>query len=520
MLETNDSNFRLFKAAAAIRGGRRFLLLLTTLTGFAVLPPVSATEPLAIEWSSVLGNTNTFNLRFNRPVNPHTATNLANYQLSQGVAIFAIIPQYGTNLQEYVLTTTPPPGNTGLTVNGVSDFSMPPEVLINAQSTILFSEGWTHAYYYGRVNGGPALFGDTLAHLHAATNRFTPVVGPFLHRPYFPGLPDKVAVARDFESGPGVGTDYGVMLCGYVAPPESGNYVFHISAGGQAALYLGDNSADPASRRLIAVEPVGAGFRGYLGTVNRTSTEFGNASFPGIGPGEPVNRSDRAVGMIRLEKEGRYWIEVLAKFGSGSDHVSVAWQTPSGPAVADGDAPIGRQHLISYGSGVSGPVSIVQTNIPTTATEGESISMSTIHGGSQPFDYQWFRDGRPILDATNRVYTIERVTLDMDGANFACRIRNYFSETSTDPLQTAGRPTLAFHNEGGHYHVVWPAAYWDFTLQSSLNPALPETWGSQAEGVLSATELRFAVPTDDERRFFRAMKQFPASPPQMQLFDK
>lgn len=498
MLETMGAGFMPAKAAAVLKGGRPLLLLIIT---WLVVPiAMRAGEPLAIEWAFAASSTNGFNLRFNRPVNPRTATNLANYQLNPPSVILSVSPQHGTNLQEYVVKLAGPlPHNPFVLVNGVADFSTPSQTLVSSQFGIQPTSGWLSAFYYGQVNGGTALFGDTLADLYAATNRFK------IQSSVDPGHPDHRATLRVLESGPGFGNNYGFWLRGYLRPPETGNYIFHLSAGSQAALYLGD-SADPYSRRLIAVEPVGAGLRDYLSTANRLNTEFGNTNFLGIRPDQPVNRSDETVGEIMLTKGSYYWVEIISKFGIGSDHVSVAWQTPSGPPVSNGDAPVARPFLSEFFLGVAGSVSIIQTNIPTMATEGESITMSTLYGGSPPFDFQWFRDCEPIQGATNRIYAIERVTLDLDGASFACRIRNDFSEASTDPLQTAERPTLGVVMEGDEQFITWPASYWDFTLQSAAGLGTGDVWASQPPGELNATQVRLPLSPIANKEFFRLTK--------------
>ena len=120
-----------------------------------------AGEPLAIEWAFAASSTNGFNLRFNRPVNPHAATNLANYQLNPPSVILSVSPQHGTNLQEYVVKLAGPlPHNPFVLVNGVADFSTPSQTLVSSQFGIQPTSGWLSAFYYGQVNGGTALFGD------------------------------------------------------------------------------------------------------------------------------------------------------------------------------------------------------------------------------------------------------------------------------------------------------------------------------------------------------------------------
>ena len=140
--------------------------------------------------------------------------------------------------------------------------------------------------------------------------------------------------------------------------------------------------------------------------------------------------------------------------------------------------------------------------------------MDIVHGGTPPYTYQWFRNCEPIPDATNRVYTIERVTLDMNGASFACRVRNDFSEASTDALATATRPRLSVVTEGNQRYLTWPSPFWDFTLQSATELSGVDAWSDlDAVGTLSASEVRVPIPPGADQRFFRLRKEFTNLPP-------
>ena len=66
---------------------------------------------------------------------------------------------------------------------------------------------------------------------------------------------------------------------------------------------------------------------------------------------------------------------------------------------------------------------------------------------------------------------IGRVTLDMNGASFACHVRKDFSEASTDVLATAASPLLRVVTDGNQHFLAWPSPFWDFTPQSAPNSA-------------------------------------------------
>ena len=464
-------------------------------------------SPPTIEWAAILGSWDSFNIRFNEPVNPHTATNLANYRLNFGV-VTNVVSFHSTNLQEYVvmLHYTNTANGFIAKVNNVQNLAEPPETIsAQAAETVLLGDGIITASYFGGVNGGDPIAGSKLADLLAATNRF-------------PNHPDLAVTSLGMESGPGLGANFGVQLMGIIRPRKTGSHTFFLSAGSQAALYLGTNNFVDA-KRLIAVEPTGNGYRDYLGLANRLNTDFGNMNFPNVQLDQPVNRSDTTVGDIQLVANQPYYIEAVMKVGIGNDHLSVAWQEPGNPTpLLNGDPPIAGRHLSLFGSfGFGGDVGILGTNIPTQVIEGERVVMDVVVGGlspTPPFWYQWFRDAQPIPDATNRVFVIERVGLADAGASFACRVRNQFSEASTDWMMTFARPSLRFVEEAGQRYLTWPAPFWDFTLQSATELSGVDAWSDlDAVGTLSASEVRVPIPADADQRFFQLRKEFTNLPP-------
>lgn len=504
MLENRRSRFLLNEAAAVITGGRplRFLLSLYA-CGIAWLPLSVCAQP-AIEWAASLGNCCGFNVRFKEPVNPHTATNIAHYAIDFGT-IVNVAPLHGSNLQEYVVTVAGSvPFDAQVTANGIADLASPPGfIAADTAARILPTDGVINVRYFGAVNGSAPIPGDQLADLLLATDRF-------------PDSPDAAGSVAAIELAPGHGPggNSGFQLVGFVVPDISGEYQFLLNAGSQAALYL-SSSADPEALTLIAVEPAGNPFRDYLSDSQRLDTAFGNASFPGIAPNLAVNQSANTVGLIPLLAGHLYYFEVVMKLGEGgADHLSVAWNRVGTSGLTNGAPPVPRQHLVLAASNGAWPsATIVWTDIPELTTEGQTATMQVVAGGNSiyPLYFQWFRDGQPIPDATNHTYIIDSVTADIIGARFACRVRNDFGEDSTDPLATAGRPTLSFVSEGDQKFVTWPAEFWDFTLQSVDALEAGIEWDNPAGGVLSATEMRVPVPAGGARRFFQAMKSFPAS---------
>lgn len=98
------------------------------------------------------------------------------------------------------------------------------------------------------------------------------------------------------------GDDYGVRLRGFLTAPESGDYRFYLRADEAAALYLSDDE-----------EPVNSWKRAELAAPVASADWSAAALSP----------------LLRLEAGQRYYLEVLHKESSGSDHLAVGWLTPS-----------------------------------------------------------------------------------------------------------------------------------------------------------------------------------------------
>ena len=125
-----------------------------------------------------------------------------------------------------------------------------------------------------------------------------------LNSPTYPDSPSATSVMNSMAAPSGVGNNYGQRIRGYIIPPESGNYFFTATADDNAAVYLSLN-ADPQFKRLICSVP-------------GPTTPNGFFTHP-----EQVSSS------VELQAGVYYYVEVLHKEGSGGDHCSLWWQTPS-----------------------------------------------------------------------------------------------------------------------------------------------------------------------------------------------
>lgn len=114
--------------------------------------------------------------------------------------------------------------------------------------------------------------------------------------------PSSTSLLSSLQAPSDVDDDYGVRLRGFLTAPESGDYRFYLRADEAAALYLADDE-----------EPVNSWKRAEL-TAPVASADW-SAAVPSP--------------LLRLEAGQRYYLEVLHKESSGSDHLAVGWLTPS-----------------------------------------------------------------------------------------------------------------------------------------------------------------------------------------------
>ncbi|QTD52707.1 immunoglobulin domain-containing protein [Sulfidibacter corallicola] len=110
---------------------------------------------------------------------------------------------------------------------------------------------------------------------------------------------------------------YGQQVRGYLRPAETGNYVFFLSGDDSATFSLSPDE-DPANAIEVASLTSASAFRTWDTFTSQASRNNG-FSFGGGAPG-----------VITLQAGQRYFFEIVHKESGGTDHVSLAWRTPSG----------------------------------------------------------------------------------------------------------------------------------------------------------------------------------------------
>lgn len=86
------------------------------------------------------------------------------------------------------------------------------------------------------------------------------------------------------------------------------------------------------------------------------------------------------------------------------------------------------------------PPSVVAQPVPLAVTEGQAASFAVVATGTQPFQYQWQRDGSDLPGATGPSFDLSTTTAADDGARFRVRIANAAGAvTSAEALLTVQR---------------------------------------------------------------------------------
>jgi len=121
----------------------------------------------------------------------------------------------------------------------------------------------------------------------------------------FPNKPTGTGLLTRFE-GPVNGKDnYGTRICGYIHPPQTGDYTFWVAADDHAELWLSWDESPKEKQRIV--------------TLNRWTPSRDWDAYP-----------EQKSKPIRLEAGRRYYIEALHHEATVNDCLAVGWQLPDG----------------------------------------------------------------------------------------------------------------------------------------------------------------------------------------------
>ncbi|HEY2952755.1 MAG TPA: immunoglobulin domain-containing protein, partial [Verrucomicrobiae bacterium] len=218
--------------------------------------------------------------------------------------------------------------------------------------------------------------------------------------PAFPDSPTRTeTLTMLLEGVPDDGDNYGSFISGYVEAPLTGSYIFWISSDDASELWLSTDHTAANKKRIARVDAV-TGYRAWDIT--------------------PLQRSAN----IFLQRGRKYYLEVYHKEGGGGDSISVGWLLPGGTF----DRPISGIYLAPFPAGSNDPPVITQQPVDAMKMEVETATFFVNVTGTQPINYQWFRNGAAIPGAILSSYTTGPLVLADDGAIFRVGITNAFGD--------------------------------------------------------------------------------------------
>jgi uncharacterized protein (DUF1800 family) len=191
-----------------------------------------------------------------------------------------------------------------------SALNLPPDFAINPSTGEITGAPYTPGDWRVMVTAanaygsGSAFLDITILQTSGGITRelWTGVAGSGLAQIPLSQPPASSSLLSSLEAPADAGDDYGVRLRGFLTAPESGDYRFYLRADEAAAFYLSNDE-----------EPLNSWKRAEL-TAPVASTDWAAAA-----PSP----------LLRLEAGKRYYLEVLHKEGSGSDHLAIGWLKPS-----------------------------------------------------------------------------------------------------------------------------------------------------------------------------------------------
>ncbi len=332
-------------------------------------------NPPLIATASAVGN-NGVQVVFSIPVSPATATNLANYTLTNATGNVPILGAAFVNDSQTIQLTTAamtPNAAHWLGVYNVVDAATGLSVIAtNSQvvfTNIPFTVGYVKREIYTNITG---------ANVASLTNSAK-----------FPNSPDQV----DYPPNTGwpvvnIGDYYGGRFSGWLVPPMTGQYYFAIRSDDSSQLTLSPNNS-PAYRVVLAAEP--------------SCCEAFDA---------------HTNGPMTLIAGQRYYIEALMKEQTGGDYLYVAWKTPTNLSWTV----IPGQNVGNYLMPAGATLTISRQPTNTTAMVDYTATFSVSATGNSSITtnltYQWQLNGLDLPGASASSYTTPMLHAADNGSVF------------------------------------------------------------------------------------------------------
>jgi hypothetical protein len=377
----------------------------------ATLTVYQDTTPPELVSASSQGNPTQVQVVFSEPVTAASAQNIANYSLSSGTIQSATLQADGLTVILKMASLLTPDRAYTLTINNIADLAGQPN-LIAAGSNLKFliTDGMiSYRLYYSIV-------ATDLATLRTwSTN--TSVAATYVNNLF---NEERLITTTSYQwSLLPLRDNFAAQIIGYVTAPEDGNYKFAIASDDHSILYLGTSDLRSSKREIC-------NYNGSTGQWN-------------LG----AQLANQQSAFITLQAGKRYYFEAVSRDGTGSDGMTIAWQTPSDTAaglalptanasVAADTQPflIPARYLSTF---VTFGVVTLKTNLPAAISAAESTRpvLQVTADGSLPYAYQWFKNGVPITNATAASYTLPFLRPADNNGIFQVVVTNNFSSVTS-----------------------------------------------------------------------------------------
>ncbi len=130
-----------------------------------------------------------------------------------------------------------------------------------------------------------------------------------LNYPPYPNSPNGSSNLTQFQGPNNFANNFGARVRGYILAPQTGTYIFTLTSDDASVAYLSLN-ADPRYKQVICSVPGNTMATEYTKYTTQTSSN------------------------ITLQAGLYYYVELIHKDGSGSDHCALRWQTPINNTIA------------------------------------------------------------------------------------------------------------------------------------------------------------------------------------------
>lgn len=202
--------------------------------------------------------------------------------------------------------------------------------------------------------------------------------------------PDAAQRLDEFATPESRGEKYAAIVKGYLTPPETGDYVFYITADDQGEFWLSPDK-DPGKAKLCIKTDIHTGRQQWDQDTRKS---------------EPV----------RLDKGTRYFVKGLMREGQGGDHLAVAWSLASEnkPALITS-----KNLLCEPVLGLPSAAQELQKKIEDEAQSAQSLSEEIVRMNEEEAALELAKVQATTLKVNELQKRVERAKEALDGAQKA-----------------------------------------------------------------------------------------------------